>query len=352
MSETHNETTLLCNLKGAPASLALVLSFYQQPLTARTLSLLCGYSRRAVRDGLARMIVMGLVRKHPNLQAYSIVPGHPLAAVLAATFSEHTISTGGLGAPALHESGAFGAPNGAISDPSAENAAALPADTAVPAAAAVPSQGVEISDPGVEKSANSVAESAAPTWAPGSAFALHSGAAVLGVEKSAARVGKNDPGVENSDPGVENSDPAAANFAPSRPRVDTTELLPTTTADLDQAVVRSSKQTAGEAPSPESIRRQKEVRRWLVKAGVGWRSATMLELLQLDLDPGYVAAHVLEFLATEAGIAERSKPFTVGLLIRRLRDSDPAPAKRCPTCLKHKNKLGLCDCDLQGLIVT
>jgi hypothetical protein len=82
----------------------------------------------------------------------------------------------------------------------------------------------------------------------------------------------------------------------------------------------------------------------LIGAGIGERSPALRSLLDLDLDEQYVEAHVLEFLAVRDGVAESLRPFTTGLLIRRLMDGDVAPLMRCGECLVVPNRAGICRC--------
>jgi hypothetical protein len=92
------------------------------------------------------------------------------------------------------------------------------------------------------------------------------------------------------------------------------------------------------------------VERWLTRAGVGRRSPKMRELLALDLDPGYVAAWVLEYEWYVAEMARRPgervngrRQFSTGTLIRILLDGDAAPPERCEACLERP---GDCYCSV------
>jgi len=83
-----------------------------------------------------------------------------------------------------------------------------------------------------------------------------------------------------------------------------------------------------------------EVRKWLLKAGVGRKSKKMRVLVGMNMEVNYVKAWVLEFIwwkkknRMHPGQSHRGREqFSVGTLIRILEDEDPAPPMRCEECL-------------------
>ena len=124
-------------------------------------------------------------------------------------------------------------------------------------------------------------------------------------------------------------------------------LTTTTTKDPlyeDQVVVVSSKSTASRKISDPNVRH------WLLLAGIGRNSPALKRILRLQPEIDYVAAHVLEFLAVRSGVAEWPRPFSTGLLIRRLLDGDAAPQMRCPDCLVVESPRG-CKCYWDDVIM-
>lgn len=77
-----------------------------------------------------------------------------------------------------------------------------------------------------------------------------------------------------------------------------------------------------EEETPPSGRNISDIYRLLVEAGVGSRSKTLSELLQLDLETHYVAAHI----EARKHALEQGDHYPVSWLITKLRDGDPAPA--------------------------
>lgn len=92
-----------------------------------------------------------------------------------------------------------------------------------------------------------------------------------------------------------------------------------------------------EERSPDD-RKFSDIRAILVSAGVGSRSPVLRELLELNLDPVYVQAHIQ---AREAAL-EQGQYYPVSHLITKLRCGDPAPApprnplkQQIPDDLRH-----------------
>ena len=118
------------------------------------------------------------------------------------------------------------------------------------------------------------------------------------------------------------------------------DSLTTTTTTKDslreKRVVVVSKNGVGNSDSGDVD----PVETWLIHGGIGRNSTKLRHLIELDMDPEYVKAHVLERLA----IIEQPDGawFHTGLLIRRLLDGDAAPPMRCPDCLRIERS---CICD-------
>lgn len=121
-----------------------------------------------------------------------------------------------------------------------------------------------------------------------------------------------------------------------------TRVLTATTTKLDQEkeVVVASRGAANHENQDSPV--DNSIREWLIKGGVGPDSSKMHQLLAEGFTEEYAKAHTLNRLAAvEAGI-----DFTVGLLIKKLQDRDPAPPMRCEECLKYER-----DCRCNGQFI-
>ncbi len=114
-------------------------------------------------------------------------------------------------------------------------------------------------------------------------------------------------------------------FTGSETRNNSEFLSSSSSLKRDQRVITT------EEEDEEERRRISEIRGLLVGAGVGVRSPALSKLLEMDLDPAYVRAHV-----EHRRIAlEQGKEFPASWLINKLRCGDPAPVVRS----SHKQRI-------------
>lgn len=305
MDEQTAVVQTLVALKGAPASILLAFSVTGGPLTVRRLCLLTGYCDKVVRQALARMRAMGLLINDPELHTWQVNPASRQAAMLLRALRSGDIYSAHAEDSAPRPAGSAGFPSGpgAFSSADAEDSVRRPSAPSRPRSSA----------PGALSSADAE-------------------------DISREAEGSAAPAADSS-----------ASRAPDLTASSTTSPLDYYAQEIE--VEERERTSAGKRPSPGPLSaRQKEVRRWLLKGGVGSRSPVLAELLALDLEPRQVMAHVLERLAWEEGLVPEQARYPVGLLVTRLRDGDPPPPMRCPDCLSLKNAHGLCRCELEALI--
>jgi hypothetical protein len=308
MKGEQNLEQILHSLKGAPADIFLALAVHRGPQTVKMLSRHSRYSERTARQAVVRLKEVGLVSYDPDLRAWSLVPDSPFLTVLRQELFGKTavcppadkLSTELSTAPAV----------------TAENSAGEPDFSAA---------GQEMScadqDPGhdMQTAVGITAEDFGEIGEDSNAE----------VEVFAAKSEKS----SNSDRSLTITTTTNSNIKP------------------DQEVVskqaKASRMRKSRAPADM---RQKVLAEWLVRGGIGRKSAKMRELLASDLDLEDVKAHVLERLAWEAGLIPDSPAFSPGLLITKLLAGDPPPLMRCERCLHLPNKVGLCHCDYEMLV--